>query len=203
MSTLRVYRGIKQSKPKVSTPYQKRPNPIQDAFERYLSDPAWDWTWFVTGTYDPAKFWNKYREEVYIPRTINRDAWSKFNRLVADGSSAHWGWMFEEQHQNGRPHWHGLIHVSPNLAGLKPLFHTVWSGMYKSYGRFEIKPYQVQHKDLAVTCIASYLTKYVAKEARNPDNLRWDFAGSLSGSEADAREILDACGVKNAAFSGL
>jgi len=165
------------------------------AFAKYLSLPEWDWDWFVTLTYDPYKcgfIKRKAEFELGLHSDIVMESWKFFMREVGETANAAWGWMFAEKQVNGRPHWHALVHVGLNLLG-QPLTQDVWRRMFDKYGRCDIQLYEPNH----VGSVCNYLTKYVAKE-QDLGESTFDFAGFLSGSEADSSQILRCCGVDGA-----
>jgi len=166
---------------------------IQAQFERYLLLPKWGWCWFVTQTFDTNKCG-------YVPRSGNdrrkklhsdivNESWNLFTALVGSQALCFWGWMFQEKHVNGRPHWHAICHVEKNLLG-QPSESEIWQEMFDKYGRMEVRPFDPS----ACTSLASYLTKYVVKESDIGDST-FDFQGYLSGAPAETSEIQDAIGM--------
>ncbi len=170
---------------------------IQTAFEKYLLLPHWGWTWFVTQTFDTSKCGYELRSqrEFGAPQRclhsdIVQESWKHFLHVVGSHALCTWGWMFQERHVNGRPHWHAICHVEENLFG-DPQRSEIWEQMFVKYGRNEVRPFDPS----ACTSLSSYLTKYVVKESHLGDST-FDFGGYLGGSPADSGKIMDAIGLK-------
>ena len=103
-----------------------------------------------------------------------------------------YGFVFAENHRNGRMHWHALVHVKENLIG-QPRMKSIWDAMGAKYGYCQIEAYlrsqSINREDEVATAIARYLTKYVVKESA-ADQAWWDFGGNISGKDADVEQIL-------------
>ena len=164
---------------------------IQEQFERYLLKPQWGWNWYVTQTFDLSKCGFTRRDgRRSLPSNIVEDSWNTFSRLVGERALCSWGWMFQEKHKNGRPHWHSIFHIEEGLFG-EPRASDIWEMLFVKYGRMEIRPFKPE----LCTSLASYLTKYVAKDFRIGDPV-FDFAGYLGGSKADTSELQSVIGLK-------
>lgn len=157
---------------------------LKESFSTYLSKPQWDWTWYVTQTFDPQKV-NDY------PR-LAEHSWRFFLNLVGNEAMMTYGFVFAEPHKNGRMHWHALVHVKENLLG-QPRRKSIFQAMGRKYGYCEIYPYMrsqnLSMEDDVATGVARYLTKYVVKESA-VDHAWWDFGGKIGGKEADVEEIV-------------
>jgi len=159
---------------------------VKEDFSSYLSKSEWQWNWVVTQTFDEYK--------VPLHQNLVSDSWHDFLDEVGKHANLVYGWMFGEKHKSGRPHWHAICRVDTNLFE-QPRRSEIWRYMYDRYGRNRIEPFKSQQK---LMCnirarnvsdgISRYLVKYVAKEAFRED-ATWDFAGILSGCEADTRQI--------------
>jgi len=57
----------------------------------------------------------------------------------------------------------------------------------RHYGRIQVQPYLP--KTYSKTGIASYLTKYVLKESRNPSGFHWDLGCFVNGKIAEFSEL--------------
>jgi len=165
---------------------------VKQAFQIYLSQPGWDWSWVITQTFDP------FKAPAYS--RICEHSWRDFVKTVGSTANACWGFMFAETHLSGSPHWHALMHVQENLLR-QPSRKSVWRHMFNRYGRCRIEPFRPLMKnetgvatEIVAHGIATYLTKYVVKEHARRDST-WDFMGFLGGAEADCRQIVHACGV--------
>ena len=169
---------------------------IKDSFADYLSKPYWNWSWYVTATFDPQK-------QVQYPR-LAEHSWRFFLSRIADTAAMSYGWAFAESHKSGSMHWHAIVHVSENLLG-QPRRKDIWEAMFKKYGRCEISAFRPTNLQLGINTVsygvARYLTKYVAKDAATGEAW-WDFAGNISGLEADSKQIRDAIGAPFAAIPG-
>jgi len=157
---------------------------IKASFSDYLSKPYWNWSWYCTATFDPAK----------VPqyKRIAEHSWRFFLSRLADTCMMSYGFCFAEAHSSGATHWHALVHVTENLLR-QPRRKDIWASMFAKYGRCQILPYTPGNMDLAVgsisTGVSRYLTKYVAKEAHR-DQAWWDFGGNMSGRDAEACELM-------------
>ena len=167
---------------------------VKTAFAKYLSDPKWDWTWFVTQTFNPKlkhTHYNFKRDRFY--GRICEHSWRDFLAFVGFHSSAVWGFMFCETHKNGYPHWHALLHVQESLFG-EPRREDVWCYMFQRFGWNRVDPVRTGDVSKTAGGVCRYLTKYVAKVAAGAD-ATWDFGGYLGGTEADTGQIVSASGV--------
>lgn len=166
---------------------------IKDAFSDYLSMPYWDWTYFITQTFDPKRYKKSYSR-------LCEHSWRFLCNRLMEQSILSYGFAFSESHKSGYRHWHALIHVTPNLFG-QPTWKEIKDAMLKKYGRIQIDNFKPDNwmltGDRQIMTISNgvsrYLTKYVAKEAATGEAW-WDFNGNMSGSEADCAEILAAIG---------
>lgn len=165
---------------------------IKDAFSDYLSLPQWDWTYFITQTFDPRRYSKAYSR-------LCEHSWRFLCNRLMERSIISYGFAFAESHKSGLRHWHALVHVTPDLFG-NPTWDDIRKVMLEKYGRIQINDFKPDNWQLAgaqVNTISNgvsrYLTKYVAKESSGGDAW-WDFNGNISGSEADAGEIMAAIG---------
>jgi len=174
---------------------------VKSQFASYLSKPAWNWTWFVTQTYDINKcgFTRKDGKRAFHSQ-ISKESFDNFIKRVGQASASCWGFVFEERHKTGRPHWHALLHVTENLFG-DPRRDVLWKYMFEKYGRMEIRPFNCNRgaatdSDVGIISdgISRYLCKYLAKDSRR-DDAWWDFRGFTSGFEAEARQIRELIGI--------
>lgn len=172
---------------------------VKTAFAHYLSDPKWDWTWFLTQTFDPARehtHYNRKRDRFY--GRLCEHSWRDLLKYVGTRANHCWGFMFTELHKNGHPHWHALLHVQEDLFE-RPARSSVWRYMFQRFGWNRVDP--VRKGDVSKTAhgVCRYLTKYIAKEAAGGD-ATWDFGGYLGGTEADTGQIVRASGVDVLSF---
>jgi len=161
---------------------------LKQSFSDYLSRPSWDWSWYVTQTFDPKR-WKDY------PR-LAEHSWRFFLNMLSREAMMTYGFVFAEPHRNGRMHWHALVHVRENLIG-QPRQKSSWEAMEAKYGYCQIETYcrsqRLRPEDEVGSAIARYLSKYVVKEASR-DQAWWDFSGNISGSDADTQQIMSAIG---------
>jgi len=169
---------------------------VKGAMAEYLSLPEWDWTWFVTQTFDD------YKSKPY-PK-ICEHSWRYFLRLIGEPADQAYGWMFSERGKSGRLHWHALVHVSVN-SRKDPKARNVWDTMYHKYGRCQVLEYVAGDSRLTqdlrhcAVGVSHYLTKYVAKQSHGGD-ATWDFGGFIDGCEADSAQLSRAIGVRPASL---
>lgn len=161
-------------------------------FSEYLSLPEWDWTYVACQTFDDDKY--------HLSHSLIPWSWAHFMQEAAREALMNYGFFFAERGKGGRLHWHALVHIRPNLFGL-PRRHELQAEQSNKFGFFQLVPYQTQGTRLhspavekIATGIATYLTKYVAKDTWS-DDATWDFSGFLGGSRADSARIARAIGV--------
>jgi len=170
----------------------RKTDEMKRCFSEYLTLPEWEWTWFVTQTFDLYKCGYIRRTPEFklaLHSDIVNESWKFFINLVGDTATACWGFVFEEKHVNGRPHWHALVHVGKDLFD-QPNSTDVWRRMFDKYGFMEIRHYRPELAERA----GSYLSKYLAKGTGCGEST-FEFDGFLSGKQADSRQIMRACGV--------
>jgi len=184
---------------------------VKASLARYLSDPRWNWNWVVTQTFDPSipslTYFHSTANERRFRSGLVDQSFLAFLTEIADSALVCYGFCFGEQHKSGAPHWHALVHVKEDIFG-RPRRRQLWGHMKENYGRNRIEPYlsadltgRVHNvQDHVITGIASYLTKYVAKEAYR-DEATWDFRGFIGTGEAQPGEICDLVGIKSSDFS--
>jgi len=161
---------------------------IKSSFSSYLSKPYWDWTYFVTQTFDPSK--------VKPYKRLCEHSWRFFLSRCQDHAAISYGFCFSESHKSGLRHWHALVHVTPNLLA-QPDARSLWESMHSKYGRSQILPYKESNIEVGVatvsTGVSRYLTKYLVKESAS-DDAWWDFNGNMGGKPADAGDLMFAIG---------
>jgi len=172
---------------------------VKGAFAEYLALPQWNWSWFITQTFDD------YKQTPY-PKICDH-SWRSFCTLVGKKSSLFYGWMFSERGKSGRLHWHALAHVTfrtkPGLDGIT--IAQVWDRMFHKYGRCQILEYKQgdvrfsENERHVGYGIGHYLTKYVAKSSHDGD-ATWDFTGFIDGVEATASRLCSAIDVPVAGY---
>lgn len=167
-------------------------NEFKQEFARYLSQPEWQWNWVITQTFDNRK------QSQYS--TLSLHSWRYFMFELARTACMNYGFVFTEGVKSGRMHWHAIVHVKSNLLG-QPEMDEMWLYMFKRYGRNLIEGFRdtqgslsAVDRDPEASPIASYLTKYVAKESFS-DDTSWDFEGFLGGRRADTGQIARAIGL--------
>lgn len=156
-------------------------------FETWLSAETWAWTTYATLTFERPM----HRDALRFAR-----AWVRF---IARTASEVWGFCFQETHSDGlRLHVHCLLSVRPNLLG-QPSNREMWQWWFQNFGRalvVDFRPMKVKSPGktiinranhhaicaLHISPLASYLTKYMVKEASS-DTFDWDFYGYSSGKE--------------------
>jgi len=159
---------------------------LREEFEQWLSSETWAWTTYATLTFErPMR-----RDALRFAR-----AWVRF---IARTASEVWGFCFQETHLDGqRLHVHCLLSVRPNLLN-QPSNRDMWSWWFQNFGRALVVDFRPMVKAsnptklkranhhaicaLHVAPLASYLTKYMVKEAFS-DTFDWDFYGYSSGKE--------------------
>jgi len=167
---------------------------FQREFELYLSRPEWDWTWFVTQTFDKQK--NKFDKKRGFSKYLCQNSWGQFVEWTAEYSDLVYGFWFQEPHKSGFPHWHALVHVKENpLGSADP--STIWKRMFERYGRAKVRPVYKADTELTAARLIMYLTKYVAKEARRTHDT-WGFGGLMDGQPAEASRFADEIGISSA-----
>jgi len=160
---------------------------FKQTFAEFLSLPAWKWSWVVHQTFDDCK--------VRPSPSAIPWSWSHFQRTIARDAMMNYGFYFAERGKvSGRIHWHALVHVKENLLG-QPRRRVVWKEMFDTFGRCSVHPYLGPYQGASAltikrlsTGIATYLTKYVAKDSYS-DDATWDFTGFMGGSTADCGRI--------------
>ena len=181
---------------------------LREEFEKWLSIETWNWTTYATLTFSrPMR-----KDALRFAR-----AWVRF---IARTAGEVWGFCFQETHSDGqRLHVHCLLSVRPNLLG-QPSNQEMWSWWFQKFGRAQVvtynKPMNPQglrelhqenlpnlgnHKEIVkefIPPLASYLTKYMVKEAHQ-DTFDWDFYAFASGFELTADEFRRYTGL-NAVF---
>lgn len=140
-----------------------------DEWGRWLSD-GWDWSWFVTLTFDPGKV-AKGTRTLWGWGATDR-AWDQFIAHVTpsarggQGLSGQLWWVRgrEPHHNSGGTHFHALIGGLPSTVSRR----DAWEWCKARFGMNRIEPYDPTRG------AAHYLTKYVVKElgdVRFSDNL--------------------------------
>jgi len=175
---------------------------VKKAFAHYLSRPEWNWSWFLTQTFDVHKCgFLKSDGKPALHSEICRESFNRMMRKVADQAMSVYGFGFAESHRNGRPHWHAILHVKEDLFG-NPCRTSIYNYMYKMYGRNQIRGFKpsVNVKiDSGIECVSDgvsrYLCKYIAKESHRNDAW-WDFKGFLGGLEVPTSEICQHIGIR-------
>jgi hypothetical protein len=130
-----------------------------DEWGRWLSE-GWDWSWFVTLTFDPQKVRAGTRTQ-WGWSASNR-AWEQFMEQLtpqargSQGLSGQLWWVRgrEPHHDSGGTHFHALI------GGIEPSVsrRDAWSWWKSRVGINRIEPYDPTRG------AAHYLTKYVVKQ---------------------------------------
>jgi len=160
-------------------------------FSEYLSKPQWDWNYVAHQTFDSGK--NN------LSAGLVEWSWNHFMRSAAREAMMCYGFYFAERGATGRLHWHALVHIKHNLLGL-PLRSELQAGQRDLFGFFSLIPHwenvtpAMKSGHAVARGIATYLTKYVAKDAYS-DDATWDFTGFMGGSMVDSRRIARAIGV--------
>lgn len=180
---------------------------IKDSLSNYLTDRRWQWNWVLTQTFDPSKpsltYWHETRKERLFRTGLVLHSWNKVLAEIALRTWMVYGFVFGEQHKNGNPHWHALLHVRENA--FKAVRRTsIHKWCLEEFGRNRITPMASENLEVRVDHmsdgISRYLTKYVAKEA-DGDHATWDFGGFLNGSKAETKQITDRVGIKPSDFA--
>lgn len=120
----------------------------------------WDWSWFVTMTFDPRRVRNGTRTSWGWAATSR--AWDRFIERITpearggQGLSGSVWWVRgrEPHHDSGGTHFHGLV------GGLDPSVsrREAWRYLWENVGLARVDPYDPGRG------AAHYLTKYVVKE---------------------------------------
>jgi len=179
---------------------------LREEFQQWLSNETWNWTTYATLTFSrPMR-----KDALRFAR-----AWVRF---IARTAGEVWGFCFQETHSDGqRLHVHCLLSVRRNLLG-EPSNREMWSWWFQKFGRAQVvdfqprrrrlrgidlslttrnEPKQSNHKEICdsyVAPLASYLTKYMVKEAFS-DTFDWDFYAWASGFELTPEEFHTYTGV--------
>lgn len=120
----------------------------------------WEWSWFVTMTFDPKKVTHGTRD-LWGWAATDR-AWAEFIEHVTPSARGEQGlsgavwWVRgrEPHHDSGGTHFHGLIGgIPPNVSR-----REAWAWLKERCGMNRIEPYEPSRG------AAHYLTKYVVKE---------------------------------------
>jgi len=184
-------------------------NGIKDSLANYLSDPRWRWNWVLTQTFDPSKpsltYWHDTRKERRFRGGLVLSSWRAVLAKIAETASINYGFVFGEQHKNGNPHWHAVMHVTENMWN-EPRRKTIHEWCLETYGRSRITPCAPENIEIRARHVSDgisrYLTKYVAKEAHG-DHATWDFGGFASGSAVEPEWLIREVGIKSADFEHL
>lgn len=175
---------------------------VKKSFSDYLTRPEWEWSWFMTQTFDFHKCgYRKRNGKLDVHREICEESFQRMMEFIGKTATICYGFGFGELHKSGRPHWHAVVHVGMDLYS-QCTRESVWEYMFKMYGRntiAEVMPCQglQVHSGTALISdgISRYLTKYVAKESAT-GQAWWDFKGYMSGSEADPSQIAAITGIR-------
>jgi len=165
---------------------------LRKEFAAWLSNETWKWTTYGTLTFS---------------RPMQKDAlrfakaWVRFIARTAKEVS---GFCFQETHSDGqRLHVHCLLSVTPNLLG-QPSNREMWSWWFQKFGRATVTDFLPKYGQSSVKLqenpgnhqkivddyivpLASYLTKYMVKEAFS-DTFDWDFYSFTEGFELTSDE---------------
>jgi len=179
---------------------------LREEFQEWLSAETWNWTTYATLTFSrPMR-----KDALRFAR-----AWVRF---IARTAGEVWGFCFQETHSDGqRLHVHCLLHVRQNLLG-QPSNREMWYWWFQKFGRAQVvqyhKPQNPQglpemnqepnnyptlgnHQEITVEFVAplaSYLTKYMVKEAYQ-GGFDWDFYAYSSGFELTSDQFRDYTGL--------
>ncbi len=173
---------------------------LREEFARWLSNETWKWTTYATLTFErPMR-----KDALRFAR-----AWVRF---IARTATEVWGFCFQETHSDGqRLHVHCLLSVRPNLIG-QPSNEEMWSWWFQKFGRCQVQTYRPppsgfmtkfrtgdrskhdQIVDLHIAPLASYVSKYLVKEASN-GGFDWDFYAFSCGKELTSDEFKAYLGV--------
>jgi len=171
---------------------------LREEFQTWLSNETWGWTTYATLTFS---------------RPMRKDALrfaQAWVRFIARTANEVWGFCFQETHSDGqRLHVHCLLSVRPNLLG-QPSNREMWSWWFQKFGRAHVVDYHTKkyhmpmstwfpktHNQVVeefVSPLASYLTKYIVKEAFS-NTFDWDFYAFSSGNELTPNEFHAKLGV--------
>lgn len=159
-------------------------NDLKEEFATWLSRETWNWTTYATLTFSRPML----KDALHFGR-----AWARF---IARTAQELWGFVFQEAHSDGqRLHLHCLFSIRPNLL-LQPTNEEMWSWWFRRFGRAQVSDYRhlVRERPLQspsphqiivekfVTPLASYVSKYVVKEAFS-GGFNWDFMAFSAGNE--------------------
>jgi len=167
---------------------------LREEFQQWLSIETWNWTTYATLTFS---------------RPMRKDAlrfalvWARF---IARTAPRVWGFCFQETHSDGqRLHVHCLLSVQRNLLG-EPSNREMWSWWFQKFGRAQVVDFRgpsipgsknatrgksSNHEIIVedyITPLASYLTKYMVKEAFS-DTFDWDFFAFADGFQLTSDEF--------------
>jgi len=188
---------------------------LREEMQQWLSNETWRWTTYATLTF---------------ARPMRKDA-LRFSRawvrFIARTATKVWGFCFQETHSDGqRLHVHCLLSVQVNLLN-EPSNREMWSWWFQKFGRCQIVTVSERKKlakshtralssmhrrylDLEnhqkvvsefVTPLASYLTKYMVKEALS-STFDWDFYAFANGFELTSDEFHRYSGVNPTFITG-
>lgn len=154
---------------------------LREEFALWLSSETWNWTTYGTLTFSrPMK-----RDALRFAK-----AWVRF---IARTAAEVWGFCFQETHWDAqRLHVHCLLSVRRNLLK-QPTNEEMWSWWFQRFGRnliLDFRQHSVRSPSADLTnsracgLLASYLTKYVVKEAHE-GGFDWDFFAYSDGKELD------------------
>jgi len=157
---------------------------LKEEFAEWLSRETWNWTTYATLTFSqPMR-----KDALRFGR-----AWARF---IARTAGELWGFVFQEMHSDGQKlHLHCLFSIRQNLLS-QPTNEEMWSWWFRKFGRAQVvdyrhlvrerpiqspSPHQIIVKKF-VTPLASYVSKYVVKEAFSGE-FSWDFMAFADGNE--------------------
>ncbi len=165
---------------------------LRKEFTAWLSNETWNWTTYGTLTFSRPM----HNNALHFAK-----AWVRFIARTAKEVS---GFCFQETHSDGqRLHVHSLLSVKPNLLG-QPSNKAMWSWWFQRFGRATVTDFQPgygkssvadlekpgNHQKIVdgyIAPLASYLTKYMVKEAFS-DTFDWDFYSFAEGFELTSDE---------------
>lgn len=130
---------------------------VLDSWGEWLSQ-TWDWSWWVTLTYDAEKLVKGSTSHSGVGWSRSRDDWDRwFAGSVLDGlplDGSYWVRGREPNPYRYGTHFHALIGGLP--AGLSR--RSAWNQWFTDHGHARIEPY---NPDWGA---GRYLSKYVVKE---------------------------------------
>jgi len=180
---------------------------LRKEFETWLSNETWNWTTYATLTFSSPML----KDALRFAR-----AWVRFIARTAKEVS---GFCFQETHSDGlRLHVHCLLSVTPNLLG-QPSNKEMWSWWFQKFGRAQVTDFLPKygrssiklpenpgnHQKIVedyIVPLASYLTKYMVKEAFS-DTFDWDFYAWSEGSELTSDEYVRYSDVSSTFLSSI